>query len=470
MLYVVRKYAIFSDMKHKKPTLFLERKFETLLSEWKNRDDRLPLIVKGARQVGKTECIRHFSESRYASFVEINFALQPEYKMITRDGYSAESIVRNISLIEPRFKFIEHDTLIFFDEIQDFPEIATCFKSFAQQGKFDIIGSGSLLGIQLKKIESISVGYQETAVMHSLDFEEFLTARGYGKEQIDELYGYLLEARPFGEVVNGTFERLFLDYVTLGGMPEVVERYFVKGTFEGTLAVQRRIVSDYRSDVRKYAEGLDPLRITGVFESIPAQLAKENKKFQLSYVEKNARYKDYWGCVEWLNDAGIVSVCKMMDFPELPVIAHLDHTKYKLYMADSGLLISMLDEESQQDIRVRRDIGTWKGGLFENVIAEALTKAGAVLAYHKKENSTLEMDFLLRSRDCLVPVEVKSANGRSKSMRTLLDSERYKDIKWGVKIVKGDVGFNNGILTIPQWCTFMLRKLLKDDGIAKFCK
>lgn len=453
-------------MKHKKPEIFLERKFETFLVDWKNREDRLPLIIKGARQVGKTELIRHFSADRYSSFIEINFALEPAYKAITRDGYSAENIVRNISLIEPRFQFLEHDTLIFFDEIQEFPEIATCFKSFAQQGKFDVIGSGSLLGIQLKKIESISVGYQEIAVMHSLDFEEFLTARGYRKEQLEELYGNLVESRSFGDVVNGTFERLFLDYVTLGGMPEVVERYFLRGTFEGTLAIQRRIISDYRSDVRKYAEGLDPQRIVGVFESIPAQLAKENKKFQLSCVEKNARYKDYWGCVEWLNDAGIVNICKMMDFPELPIIAHLNAAKYKLYMADSGLMLSMLDEESQEDIRVRRDLGTWKGGFFENIIAEALVKAGATLAYHKKENSTLEMDFFLRSGECLVPVEVKSTNGKSKSMRTMLDSEHYKDIKWGVKLVRGDVGFNDNILTIPQWCAFMLPRLLKDKAVG----
>ena len=291
-----------------------------------------------------------------------------------------------------------------------------------------------------------------------------MTARGYRKEQLEELYGNLVESRSFGDVVNGTFERLFLDYVTLGGMPEVVERYFLRGTFEGTLAIQRRIISDYRSDVRKYAEGLDPQRIVGVFESIPAQLAKENKKFQLSCVEKNARYKDYWGCVEWLNDAGIVNICKMMDFPELPIIAHLNAAKYKLYMADSGLMLSMLDEESQEDIRVRRDLGTWKGGFFENIIAEALVKAGATLAYHKKENSTLEMDFFLRSGGCLVPVEVKSTNGKSKSMRTMLDSGHYKDIKWGVKLVRGDVGFNDGILTVPQWCAFMLPRLLKDKG------
>ena len=193
---------------------------------------------------------------------------------------------------------IENNTLIFFDEIQDFPEIATCFKSFAQQGKYDVISSGSLLGIQFRRIESISVGFQETAMMHSLDFEEFLAARGYRANQLDELYGHLLEGRAFGEAANTTLDRLFLDFSTLGGMPEVVERYFVKGTFEGVpaiqrRAIQRRIVNDYRSDVRKYAEGLDPVRIVNVFDSIPGQLAKENKKFQLSHVEKKARYKDY---------------------------------------------------------------------------------------------------------------------------------------------------------------------------------
>jgi len=452
-------------MKRRKPQFFIARKLEAELEAWKSNPDRLPLIVKGARQVGKTECIRHFAEGRYASFIEINFALQPEFKAIVRDGYSAESILRNISLVEPDFRFVENDTLIFFDEIQDFPEIATCFKAFAQLGRFDVICSGSLLGIQLKRIESISVGYQETIVMRSLDFEEFLTARGYTSLQLDELYGHLVEARAFGDAASNTFDRLFLDFSTLGGMPEVVERYFLRGTFEGVPAVQRRIIADYRSDVRKYAEGLDPLRIVSVFDSIPAQLAKENKKFQLSRIAKNARYKDYWGCVEWLEDAGIVNVCKAMDFPELPVAAHLDAACFKLYMADSGLLVSMLDEESQEDVRIRRNLGTWKGGLFENIVAEAIVKSGGVPAYYKKENSTLEMDFFLRSGENLVPVEVKAGNTKAKSMRALIDGAHYTDIRWGVKIVKGNVGYHNGVLTIPQWCAFFLKRLMKEERL-----
>ena len=261
-------------MKQKKPSLFLRRKFMDVLFRWKERRDRLPLIVKGARQVGKTACIREFAEGRYASVIEINFALRPEFKGITQDGYGVGNLVRNISLVEPKFKFVEGNTLIFFDEIQDFPEIATSFKAFAEDGRYDVISSGSMLGIQLKRIESISVGYQETETMRSMDFEEFLWARGYSADQLDDLYGRLVERAPFGVAATKTFDRHFLDYCVLGGMPEVEESYFVKGSFEGVPAIQRRIVEDYRSDVRKYAEGLDPQRIISVFDSIPSQLAK----------------------------------------------------------------------------------------------------------------------------------------------------------------------------------------------------
>ena len=449
-------------MKAKNPSKFLDRKFVAVLEDWRKRDDRLPLIVKGARQVGKTACIRKFAEGRFASVVEINFALRPEFKTITRDGYGVASIVRNISLVDPSFRFVEGDTLIFFDEIQDFPEIATSFKSFAEDGRYDVISSGSLLGIQFRRIESISVGYQETQTMRSMDFEEFLWARGYRAEHLDDLYARLVDRRPFGATAVETFDRLFLDYCVLGGMPEVEASYFAKGTFEGVPAIQRRIVSDYRADVRKYAEVLDPQRIISVFDSVPAQLAKENKKFQLSKIEPGARRKDYWGCVEWLQDAGIVTLCKAVDFPELPLAAHLDSTRFKLYVSDSGLLIAQLDEESQEDVRIRRNLGTWKGGLFENIVAEALVKSGAEIAYFKKENATLEMDFLLRSGDDLVPVEVKAENAKAKSLRTLIDSDHYKDIRWGVKLVHGDVGFENQILTMPQWSAFWLRRLLKE--------
>ena len=417
-------------------------------------------MLKGARQVGKTECVRHFAEGRYESFVEINFVERPEFKEIVRDGFSVESIVRNMSMIDPKIVFVADATLIFFDEIQEFPEIATAFKFFAQDGRYDVIASGSLLGVHFKRIKSYSVGYQESIRMRSLDFEEFLWASGYREEQIDGLLDPILAYKPFSEATKATMERRFLDYCVLGGMPDVLETYFVRGSFERAPFTQQRILDDYRDDVRKYAEGLDPVRIQAVFDSLPRQLAKDNHKFQWAVVRKGAGNKDYWGCVEWLEDAGVVEKCKAMDFPELPIGAHLQNDAFRLYMGDSGLLLSMLEKSVQDDVRIRRNLGTWKGALFENIVGEALVKAGASLAYYRKENSTLEMDYFLRSENCLVPIEVKGENNRAQSLKTLIASEKYKDITWGVKLVHGNVGFENNVLTLPQWCAFLLPRVI----------
>ena len=447
-------------MKAKKPVLYLRRRFDAFLRDWRKRDDRLPLIVKGARQVGKTEAVRHFAEESYASFVEINFVEQPEFKEIVRDGYSVDSLIRNISIIDPSFRLVPHETLIFFDELQEFPEIATSLKFFAQDGRFDVICSGSLLGIQVKHVKSFSVGYQETETLHSLDFEEFLWGCGYRDEQIAGLLDPIMSRRPFGAAVKNTMDRLFMDYCVTGGMPDVLETYFVNGTFERVPQTQRRILEDYREDIRKYAEGLDPVRIQAVFDSIPVHLAKENRKFQWSSVSKGATRRDFWGCVEWLEDAGVVNKCRRLDVPELPLGAHLDNDAYKLYLCDSGLLLAMLDKEVQEDVRIRRNLGTWKGGFFEHVVGEAMVKAGMPLAYYKRENSTLEMDFFARSADCMVPVEVKAENRRAKSLRTLIDRDTYKDVRWGVKLVNGNVGYENRVLTLPQWCAFLLPTII----------
>ena len=444
------------SVKSKKPEIYLRRKLDDELVRWKSREDRLPLLLKGARQVGKTECVRHFADGRYASFIEINFVERPEFKEIVRDGFSVESIVRNMSMIDPKIDFVADATLIFFDEIQEFPEIATAFKFFAQDGRYDVIASGSLLGVHFKRIKSYSVGYQESIRMRSLDFEEFLWASGYREEQIEGLIDPILAHKPFPEATKATMERRFLDYCVLGGMPDVLETYFVKGSFERVPFTQQRILDDYRDDVRKYAEGLDPVRIQAVFDSLPRQLAKDNHKFQWSVVRKGAGNKNYWGCVEWLEDAGVVEKCKAMDFPELPIGAHLQNDVFRLYMGDSGLLLSMLEKSVQDDVRIRRNLGTWKGALFENIVGEALVKAGAALAYYRKENSTLEMDYFLRSENCLVPIEVKGENNRAQSLKTLIASKNYKDITWGVKLVHGNVGFEDNVLTLPQWCAFLL--------------
>ncbi len=440
--------------------MYIKRKIDDFLESWKANEGRKPLIVKGPRQVGKTESITRFGKANYSSVIHINFYEEPKYKMITVDGYKPEDIIKNISRIDPSKRFIENDTLIFFDELQDFPEISTALKFFKIDGRYDVICSGSLLGINYKRIESNSVGYKTDYEMYSLDFEEFLWAKGYGSDTIDDMLSHMKSGTPFNELEMNIYGGLFLDFCILGGMPAVVREYLEHGTFEGTLELQRQLISDYREDIRKYAEGIDQTRILNIFDHIPVQLAKENKKFQISKVANGARFKDYRGCIEWLFDAGLINICYCLGFPELPLKGNYDETKYKLYLKDTGLLVAMLDEESQDDLRANRNLGVYKGALYENAVGEALCKCGYGLYYYKREDSTLEQDFFVRTADALIPVEVKANNGRSKSLRTLIESEKYADISYGIKLCAGNIGVSDNIYTFPYFCAFLLKRYL----------
>ncbi|MGN0339460.1 MAG: ATP-binding protein [Lachnospira sp.] len=440
--------------------MYLKRKIDEYLEEWGVSSDRKPLVVKGPRQVGKTESIRRFAKGNYDEVIEINFVEEPKYKMIISDGYKAEDIIRNISRIDPSKHFIEGKTLIFFDELQEFPEIATSLKFFFQDGRFDVICSGSLLGINYKRIESNSVGYKTDYEMYSMDFEEFLWAKGYSCETVNEMLDHMNELVPFNELELSVYQGLFMDYCILGGMPAVVRNYIATGTFEGSLMTQRQLISDYREDIRKYAQGMDQTRILNVFDQIPPQLSRDNKKFQLSKVASGARFKDYRGCIEWLKDAGIVNVCYCLNFPELPLKGNYDETKYKLYFADTGLLVAMLDEEAQVDLRANKNLGVYKGALYENIVGEALVKSGCGLYYYKRDDSTLEEDFFVRTANNLVPVEVKATNSKSKSLSTLINSEKYSDITYGLKLINGNVGCVNNIYTFPYFCAFLVKKYL----------
>lgn len=404
--------------------MYLKRKIDDFLIQWKESPRKKPLIVKGPRQIGKTESILHFGRQCYQHVVYINFVEEPKYRSITADGYKAASIIKMISLIDPSKRFEPHETLIIFDELQAFPEIATALKFFQIDGRFDVICSGSMLGINYQKIESNSVGYK-------MDLE------------------------------LSVFHDLFLDFSILGGMPAVVRDYIEYGTFEGSLDTQRQLLADYNEDIRKYAQGLDQGRILNVFEHIPIQLAKDNKKFQISKVASGARFKDYRGCIEWLRDAGIVNVCYCLNFPELPLKGNYADTKYKLYVADTGLLVAMLDEEAQEDLRAHKNLGVYKGALYENIVAEGLTKSGYALYYFKKASSTLEEDFFVRTSDSLVPIEVKTTNNKSKSLNTLIQSPAYSDIRFGIKLIGGNIGHENDIYTFPYFCTFLVRDFLR---------
>ena len=441
----------------------LKRKIDKYLTDWKNRSDRKPLIIKGARQIGKTRSVEWFAGQNYASVIEINFIEQKKYREIFNDGFEVDAILKNISLLNPELKFIPGNTIFFFDELQACPNCATSLKFFKLDGRFDVICSGSLMGISYNEIESNSVGYKEDYEMHSMDFEEFLWAMGYNDEFTADLLSHMLDVRPLSELQMDTLMSLFRDYVIIGGMPEVVSTYVSNKNFSGTLDIQRQLLKDYEEDITKYVEGLDKAKVKAVYNHISTFLAKENKRFQITKIARNARNRDYMGCVEWLADAGVVNVCYCLNQPELPLKGNYDPKMYKIYFKDTGLLIASLDEEAQEDLRANRNLGTYKGAIYENIVGDMLVKQGYRLFYYHSDRPALEMDFFIRDADSLIPVEVKANDGATASLNRLLNDDKYNDVKYGIKLGYRNIGFNGKFYTFPYFLTFLLRRFVAES-------
>ena len=440
----------------------LKRKVDNYLLEWKNNPDRKPLIIKGARQVGKTRSIEWFASHNYKCVIQINFVEQKRYRDIFEDGFEVDAILKNISLLNPELKFIPGDTLFFFDELQACLNCATSLKFFKLDGRFDVICSGSLMGINYREIESNSVGYKEDYEMHSMDFEEFLWAKGYSEEFIDGLYQNMLEVKPINNLQMDVLFGLFRDYVTIGGMPEVVDLYIKNNNFSGTLAIQRQLLKDYEEDITKYVEGLDKAKVKAVYSHISTFLAKENKRFQITKIGKNARNRDYVGCIEWLADARVINVCYCLNQPELPLKGNYDPKLYKIYYKDTGLLIASLDEEAQEDLRANKNLGTYKGAVYENIVGDMLVKQGYNLYYYNSDRPALEMDFFVRDADSLIPVEVKANDNATASLNNLLKEDKYPDVKYGIKLGYKNIGFNGKFYTFPYFLTFLLKRFVAE--------
>lgn len=441
----------------------LKRKIDQYLIAWKADKYKMPLIVKGARQIGKTEAIEHFAKNNYKNVVEINFALQKQYKDIFDDGYEVDSILRSISLKNPDFKFIPGETLIFFDELQACIDCATSLKSFNQDGRFDVICSGSLMGISYKEIESNSVGNKMDYNMYSLDFEEFLWAKGYTEEQIEDLYKCMLELKPLSKVQYEVMMANFKEYMVLGGMPAVVSKFIEQKNYSGTLEMQKQILLDYEEDITKYASGLDQGKILNVYRKTPAFLGNENKKFQVSKIEDGARSREYVGTVEWLVNSGIINISYCMEQPSLPLGGNYNPDNFRLYFSDTGVLVGSLDDEAQEDLRNNKNFNTYKGAIYENIVGDMLVKQGYKLYFYKNEKGTVKMDFFIRDKDSLIPVEVKASDNATVSlMNNLIDSAKYNDIKYGIKLCNKNIGFNGKFYTFPYFLTFLLKRYLKE--------
>ena len=441
---------------------YLKRKIDKFLDEWLISDKKKPLIIKGARQIGKTKTIEEFAKRNNLSLVEINFVLNPEFRDIFDNGYKVDKILENISFKNPSLEFIPGKTLIFFDEIQKCINAATSLKSFKLDGRFDVICSGSLMGLSYKEIESVSTGHKIDYTMYSMDFEEFLWALGYKEEQIESLYECMKNLSPLSETQFNVLLDRFHQYMVLGGMPEVVKLFVDQKNYSGTLALQKQIILDYEEDITKYVEGLDKTKILNVFRKIPVFLGQDNKKFKISKVAHGARNREYTGVTDWLIDAGIVNISYCLNDLALPLKGNYDSDNYRMYFMDTGLLVASLDEESSKDLRDNKNFNTYKGAIYENIVGDMLKKSGYNLYFYKNEDGTQEVEFFVRDANNLIPIDVKATDGKVKSIKSFIEDKNIKDINFGIKLAEKNIGFENNIYTFPYFLTFLLKRFLSE--------
>ena len=431
----------------------LKRKILKDLLYWKNNHRNNCLMVIGARQVGKTYIIKKFAEENYENFYELNFLENESFTNIFDKDLSSNNILTQISLYFSNFAINPGKTLIFLDEIQICPNAITALKFLAQDDRIDVIVSGSTLGMTYKKVKSFPVGYVDRIYMNSLDFEEFLWARGINEDQIEYIKSFYDKKLSVPEAVHDKMMNLFKEFIILGGMPDVINEFLLSNNFNSAKNVQKRIIEDYKSDIVKYATDNDKPKIRACFDSIPAQLAKENKKFKYSLSDKNANKERYFGALEWLNDAGITNFCYNLNNLELLLEGNKDRDSFKVYMADTGLLMAMLEDGSQTEI-MNGNLGIYKGAIYENIIADIFNKSGKKLYYFEK-NSTLEIDFIIRYNNVITPVEVKSAdNTKSKSLYSLMNNY---NVTSAIKLSSKNVGVSdNGIISLPLYMSMFL--------------
>ena len=447
----------------------LKRKIESVLSEWKNSKLKKPLVIKGIRQCGKTYIVRKFAKENYESVVYMNFILEPDKKTAFTGNIEVETIISNLSALIPNSRFINGKTCIILDEIQECREARTALKSFQMDGRFDVIATGSLLGVKgygksEKDVDegqdSIPVGYENVIEMYPLDFEEFLWANGINEKVVATVKSCFENETVVPDGIHKVMMELLYRYVIVGGLPDVVNTFLETKNIEQTYHVQRSLIAEYEDDMVKYAADEDKPRIRECFESIPKQLAKDNKKFQYSVVRKGARSAQYIGSIQWLEDAGIAKRCYNTKVTELPLEGNAVSDCFKLYTTDIGLLVSMLDYGTQADILKGNLLG-YKGAIFENLVADFLCKSGQNLYYYQKD-SGLELDFLVRYRSECVVIEVKAKSGQTKSLKTVLKNKNVYHINNAIKLGKYNVGREGEVLTIPLYMGFLIKEKLAD--------
>lgn len=438
----------------------LKRKIESRLTEWKNTPGRKPLLIKGCRQCGKTFSVLDFARKNYKHVVYLNFFENPDYASVFSGSLEVDNIIMMLSaLLGGEAVFKAGETVLVLDEIQECPEARTALKFFRTDGRFDVIGTGSLLGVKGygKEPRSVPVGSETVIDMYPLDFEEFLWANGISEQIVNMLQGCLENETTVPEALHNRMRQLLLQYAVVGGMPDAVQTFVDTKQMDEVLSIQRDIVRSYEDDMVKYAEKKDKSNIRECFQSIPRQLAKENKKFQYSVVKKGSTAAKYAGSLQWIEDAGIISRCYNLSITELPLDGNAEEEVFKVYMRDMGLFVSMLEDGTQFDI-LRGNLFGYKGAIFENLIADIFAKMGRKLYYFHKD-SGLEVDFVIRYKGECTLVEVKAVSGNVKSTKTILNHPEKYHVSSAIKLGDYNVGRNGQILTLPLYMAFLLRAM-----------
>ena len=439
------------------------RKIEQVLLDWKKNKDKMPIVIKGCRQCGKTFSVLDFARKNYGNVVYLDFFLNPQYKSIFDDSLEIDNILVNISTLLPNVRIVPGDTCFVFDEIQDCPRARTSLKFFKIDGRFDVICTGSLLGVsgyrsqdtEDDRFAPVPVGYEKIVDMYPMDFEEWLWANGIQEAVFRKLEDCLSSLVPVPEVIHRRMTQLLQQYVIVGGMPRAVTTFMETHNIQEVVSVQNAIIEGYKTDMLKYAPQPDKPRIRECFESIPKQLSRENKKFAYAQVRANGRGRDYQGSIQWIEDAGIIRKCYNLEIPELPLDGNAISEQFKVYMADTGLFISMLERETAHDILNGNLLG-YKGAIFENLIADIFGKMGRKLYYYRKD-SGLEVDFVMRYDGECTLVEVKASSGNVKSTKTILAHPEKYHVSRAIKLGNYNIGTSDQITTLPLYMAFLLK-------------
>lgn len=444
-----------------------KRKITKDILKWKNslKIKKRALVIKGLRQVGKTTVVKQFCKENYKNVVYINFMENTSIKKIFDGDLVVDSLIRDLSAALPGVKFISNETVIIFDEIQECVNARSSIKPFMIDGRFDVVCTGSLIGLRgynKKKSKGVPTGFEYPLTMYPMDFEEYLLAKGVNEELIEYLKNCYLYNEKVSEITNSSIMKYFKEYLCVGGMPDAVDTFLQTSDLNQVYDIQRSILEQYKDDFGKHLDENENeiynqkelTRIMEVYNSIPNQLSKENKKFQYSVISKNAKGREYRNAITWLEEFGLIQLCYNMKTLELSLEGNKDENSFKIYVQDSGLFVAMLEKGTTNNI-LNGDLKIYKGAIYENIVADALTKLGKKLYYFSKSTG-LEIDFISRINDELTLIEVKASNGNAKSLKEVLENKQKYNVCSAVKLIDGNIGSAKNILTIPLYMAFLL--------------